>query len=250
VILLFTDYGMADPYVGQIKAVLARVAPGVPVIDLLHACPDFNAHAGAHLLAALARDIPAGAVFFCVVDPGVGSPRAAVVVEADGQYFVGPDNGLMSLIAIRAKQVRLWRIDWLPDRLSDTFHGRDLFAPIAGSLAQGAFPAEKLSPITRLEVVFADEDLGRVLYIDHYGNAWTGHRAGPLTQPDTAVRLNGQVLGYCRTFAEAERGRAFWHVNSAGLLEICANRARADELLGVRIGDRVELLVARDGRLH
>jgi S-adenosylmethionine hydrolase len=95
-IFLFTDFGAADIYVGQVKAVLAREAPANAIIDLLHEAPAFNVRAGAHLLAALASQIPAGSVTLAVVDPGVGGDRAAVALEVDGRWFVGPDNGLMS----------------------------------------------------------------------------------------------------------------------------------------------------------
>ncbi|MGE5027496.1 MAG: S-adenosyl-l-methionine hydroxide adenosyltransferase family protein [Betaproteobacteria bacterium] len=105
-ILLFTDFGSADLYTGQVKAVLAQRAPGVPVIDLLNDAPDFNVRASAHLLAALAPQFPPGSVFLAVVDPGVGSARGAVVVEADGRWFVGPDNGLMSVVAARAAPIK------------------------------------------------------------------------------------------------------------------------------------------------
>ena len=119
-LLLFTDYGWRDPYVGLVKAVLARLAPGVPLIDLLHDVPDFNAHAGAHLLCALCRNLPAGAVVLAVIDPGVGGPREAVVVEAEGRFYVGPDNGLLSVLAGRAQASRTWRITWRPDICSNS----------------------------------------------------------------------------------------------------------------------------------
>jgi hypothetical protein len=249
-LILFTDYGWSDPYAGQVKAVLAHGAPGVAVIDLLHASPDFNAHAGAHLLDALAQQaFPAGAVFLCVVDPGVGGPRQAVVVEADGRWYVGPDNGLLSVLATRAKTCRYWRIDWRPERLSDTFHGRDLFAPIAAAIARGAFPADRLTAIAALEVAFTADDLPRVVYIDHYGNAWTGIRGG-LMQENGEVEVKGRRLSYRSTFAEAGKGEAFWHVNSSGLVEIAANRASASALLGLAIGDLVRLPVAASSHAH
>ncbi|TCS74101.1 hypothetical protein EDC61_101326 [Sulfuritortus calidifontis] len=248
-IALFTDYGWADPYVGQVKAVLAREAPAVPVIDLLHGAPDFNAHAGAQLLDALCRAFPEGSVFFCVVDPGVGGPRQAVVLDADGRWFVGPDNGLLSVVAARARQVRYWQITWRPENLSDTFHGRDLFAPIAAWIAAGRFPEDKLKPIAQLEVQFDPADLARIIYIDHYGNAWTGLRGGLMTG-QTALEVKGQALRYFRTFGEAGKGEAFWHVNSSGLVEIAANRTSAAELLGLKIGDKVGLAGPAAEALH
>lgn len=248
-VVLFTDYGWHDPYVGQLKAVLARQSPQVPVIDLLHAIPDFNAHAGAQLLAALAGGFPVGTVFLCVVDPGVGGPRAAVVVEADGRWYVGPDNGLLSIVAARAADVRVWRIHWRPEGLSATFHGRDLFAPVAAEIAAGRFPEKWVTPAQALEVQFDAADLPRVIYIDHYGNAWTGIRGGLLDSAST-LEAKGRQLPWRRTFSEAGKGEAFWYVNSAGLVEIAANRANAAELLGLKVGDLVRLSGSPESRLH
>ena len=136
-IFLFTDFGSADLYVGQVKAVLAAQAPRAPVIDLLNDAPPFNIRAGAHLLAALAARIPRGSVTLAVVDPGVGGAREAVAVRADGRWFVGPDNGLISVAAARAGTAQVYAIGWRPRRLSASFHGRDLFAPVAAMLARG-----------------------------------------------------------------------------------------------------------------
>lgn len=248
-LVLFTDYGWNDPYVGQVKGVFARQAPGVPVIDLLHAAPDFNAHAGAQLLDALSLSFPEGAVFFSVVDPGVGGPREAAVLEADGRWFVGPDNGLLSIVAARAEKRRCWRIHWLPEGLSDTFHGRDLFAPVAARIAAGDFPLDWLTPIEALNIQFDAADLPRILYIDHYGNAWTGIRGG-LADPGVRLEVKGKALNWHRVFSEAAKGEAFWHVNSAGLIEIAANRASAARLLGLNVGDPVKLSGSPDSRLH
>lgn len=247
-LVLFTDFGWNDPYVGQLQAVLARTAPGVPVIDLLHAVPDFNAHAGAQLLAALCQAFPAGSVFVAVVDPGVGGPRDALVVEADGRWYVGPDNGLLSIVAARAAQTRYWRIVWRPEGLSDTFHGRDLFAPVAARIAAGDFPAAWLEPISAPTVQFDPADLPRVIYIDHYGNAWTGIRGGLMA--GATLEVKGRTLPRHRVFADAAKGEAFWHVNSAGLVEIAANRARAAELLDLKVGDPIRLSGSPDSHLH
>lgn len=246
-LVLFTDYGMDDPYVGQLKAVLAGACPGAAIIDLLHRAPNFAAEAGAHLLHALAPAFPAGSVFVAVVDPGVGGPRAAVVVEADDRWYVGPDNGLLSVVAVRAAQARLWTIGWRPPGMSDTFHGRDLFAPVAAALAnylggQATFPADRLQPLASLAVRLDAADLYRIIFIDHYGNAWTGIRG---VAPDAVVTAGGSDLPYSRTFAEVAEGEAFWHLNSSGLVEIAANRANAAQRLGLRLGD--EVLLAGQG---
>jgi S-adenosyl-L-methionine hydrolase (adenosine-forming) len=239
-IVLFTDFGSTDPYVGQMKAVLACQVPDQLVIDLLHAVPDFNAHAGAILLDAMSLQFPVGTVFVGVVDPGVGGARRGLVVLADGRWYVGPDNGLLSIVAARARQVHYWHIDWLPDQLSNSFHGRDVFAPIAAEIARQGVPGEKLIPAARPDVCFDMADLPRVVYLDHYGNAWTGMRAGSL-EPSTRLIVRGHELTKRNVFHEAAKGEAFWYVNSAGLVEIAVNRGSATESLGLKVGDLIRL---------
>ena len=137
-LVLVTDFGVAGPYLGQMKAVLYRDAPGVPVVDLFSDAPTCNPRATAYLLSAYAMEFPAGSVFLGVVDPGVGTEaRRPVAVEADGRWFVGPDNGLFSLVARHAHTAHWWEITWRPQHLSMSFHGRDLFAPVAAMLARG-----------------------------------------------------------------------------------------------------------------
>ncbi len=247
-LVLFTDYGSTDPYVGQLKAVLTQRAPGVPIIDLMHEVAAFNAHAGAHLLAALMAPFATGCVVLAVVDPGVGTPRETLVVEADGRWYVGPDNGLLSIVAARAHRRRFWRIVWRPQQLSDTFHGRDLFAPVAAALAKGPFPTDMLAPIDAPTVQFDPADLARVIHIDRFGNAWTGIRGGLMSGAQLEVK--GRTLPYHRVFAEAPKGMPFWYVNSAGLVEIAANRASAAELLTLRVGDPVRLSESPESHLH
>jgi S-adenosylmethionine hydrolase len=239
-IFLYTDFGAADLYVGQVKAVLAGAAPGVPVVDLLNEVPAFAIAPAAHLLPALAAHTPPGSVVMAIVDPGVGGPREAVVLVADGRWYVGPDNGLLSVVAQRAAACVYWRITWRPENLSTSFHGRDLFAPIAALIAKGAFPAERLAQVSGLDMHLPSEDLAAAIYIDHYGNVMTGLRAAPV--PRTARVLAGQQsLGYARTFSEAPPGAAFWYENSLGLVECAANQASAATLLGLRVGDSVAL---------
>ena len=134
-IVLFTDFGLTGPYTGQMKAVLARNAPAVPVIDLFADAPAFQPYLSAYLLGAYCGAVPQGGVLLGVVDPGVGTDRLPLVVRADGRWYVGPDNGLFELVMRRAAVVEAWTIDWRPDRLSASFHGRDLFAPVAAKLA-------------------------------------------------------------------------------------------------------------------
>ncbi|TAK80182.1 MAG: hypothetical protein EPO20_30165 [Betaproteobacteria bacterium] len=230
-IVLFTDFGARDLYVGQVKAVLAARAPRVPAIDALHDVPDFRIEAAAHLLFALQREYPVGSVFLAVIDPGVGTSRDAIVVQADGRSFVGPDNGLLSLVWQRARRRECARIVWRPERLTSSFHGRDIFAPVAAALATGRVPRGWLLPKKAPDVVLPDGDLPQVIYVDHYGNALTGLR--PASK--SGVLLVGRrKLLYARTFEEADG--PFWYENSMGLAEIAMPRASAARRLKLRIG--------------
>jgi len=242
-IFLFSDFGAGDLYVGQVKAVLGRCAPGMTSIDLLHDAPAFNVRAGAHLLAALAGQLSPDSVVFAVVDPGVGGSREAAVMEADGRYFVGPDNGLLSVVAARALQRRFWHIAWRPDRLSDSFHGRDLFAPVAAWIAGGAFPGPKLAPVPGLDVDLGGEDLAEIIYIDHYGNAMTGLQGSALARDARLVSAH-RHLEYARVFSEVPGGQAFWHENSIGLAEIALNGGSAARELGLEVGQHIMVVVS------
>jgi hypothetical protein len=241
-IVLFTDFGADDIYVAQVKAVLLQQAPhGTPIHDLLHSVPNFDARAGAHLLAALQAHFPAGSVFLAVIDPGVGSARDAIVLEADSKAYVGPDNGLLSVVAARAGEARTWRIVWRPQTQSASFHGRDLFAPIAASIAAGDLAKEKLEETPGLSVRLGADDLAEVIYIDHYGNVLTGLRASHVSR-SAKIEAGGRQLAYARVFAEATPGNPFWYENSVGLVEIAINGASAAELMGMRVGDSVRII--------
>jgi hypothetical protein len=239
-IFLFTDFGASDLYVGQVKAVLHQRAPGAQVVDLLHEAPAFNVKAGAHLLAALAGRIPAGSVTLAVVDPGVGGARKPVAVLAGDRWFVGPDNGLLSVVAARANQAEAFAIDWKPESLSASFHGRDLFAPIAAMLARGDRQAAGLGRKTGLVHDFGENDLAEIIYVDHYGNAMTGLRAGGVPRHGRLL-VNDRSIERARVFSEVPQGEIFWYENSLGLAEIAANAASAAGALGLRIGDAVGL---------
>jgi S-adenosylmethionine hydrolase len=171
-----------------------------------------------------------------VVDPGVGGRRDAIVLQIGKQYFVGPDNGLLSILWQRARRRNSWRIAWRPERLSSSFHGRDLFAPVAAALALRRVPRGWLAPKARPDLLLAAGDLARVIYIDHYGNAVTGLR---FTRREAVLKAGGRALRYARTFEDA-RG-PFWYENSMGLVEIGAPRSSAARRLGLKVGSAVKL---------
>ncbi len=243
-LVIFTDFGVTGPYLGQLRVVLAREAPGVPVIDLLADAPAFDPRASAYLLAALVGDLPAGTVVLGVVDPGVGTERPAVIVRADDRWLVGPGNGLFDVVAKRACARERWSIRWRPERLSRTFHGRDLFAPVAAWIARGEWPAADPFGWEERELEELPDDLPEVVYVDPYGNAMTGLRAS-LLSPSARIGVGGVVLERAETFADVPRGDAFWYENSLGLAEIAVNRGSAARTLGLAVGTAIHLI---DGR--
>lgn len=234
----FSDFGWQGPYVGQVKAVLAAQAPGVPVIDLMHDAPCFSPRAAAYLLAALVKPFPTASVFLCVVDPGVGDPkRRAVLLEADGNWFVAPDNGLLNVIAQRASRC-VWRdILWRPEVLSASFHGRDLFAPVAAMLANGNLP-ESSEQTLQTRVHEWPSECEEIIYIDHYGNAMTGVRAAALS-PDTKLQIGQTTLLRARTFSAVPQGQGFWYENAHGLVEIAVNQGSAARQFALRPGSAI-----------
>ena len=162
-IVLFTDFGLQGPYTGQVKAVLQQRAPGVPVIDLFADAPVGNPMASAYLLAAYAPWFPPKTVFLCVIDPGVGGTRPAIVLEIDERWYVGPGNGLFELMQRRAERTRAWEIEWKPERLSASFHGRDLFAPVAAMLARGEPPPGRQTKEALERRSDWPDDLGKIV---------------------------------------------------------------------------------------
>lgn len=232
-IALFTDYGLPGPYLGQVEAVLHRLVPGEKVINLLADAPRNNPRASSYLLSAFSRCFDMGTVFFSVVDPGVGGFRdQPVILKADGRWYVGPDNGLFDVVCRHGSTVRCWRIEWRPGSLSASFHGRDLYAPVVAMIRNNNVPGP--------EIHWKDrhgwpDDLGEIVYIDHFGNGMTGLRAGALDAAGV-IRINGFNLTFAETFSSVSHGSPFWYRNSQGLIEIAVNGGRAADELGLEIG--------------
>lgn len=240
-IVLFTDFGLSGPYTGQVKVVLYRDAPGVPVVDLFADAPAFRPQAAAYLLAAYVPEFPPGTVFLCVVDPGVGTDtRQPVAIEAKGRWFVGPDNGLFNVVVARAQTARRWVITWRPERLSRTFHGRDLFAPFAARVARGELPEGAGEPLNPSTVSDWPDDLPEIIYTDHYGNGMTGLRATILSQ-GARLKIREHRFSWAETFGAVKPGEGFWYENSNGLAEISVNGDSAVDAYGLLIGDRIEI---------
>lgn len=237
--MLFTDFGTAGPYTGQVQAAVAREVPGVPIIRLVSDAPMFSPEASAHLLASLVDQEPMGSVFLCVVDPGVGTGRDALVVGVDGKWLVGPDNGLLDVCMAQAKEVHVYRIDWRPARLSATFHGRDLFAPIAARIARDGRPSARDVCLVE-RVVPRLRDLWEVIYVDHYGNAMTGIRASALEGQVRIFAGTGEFMS-ARTFADVDVGKGLWYENSNKLVELAVNQGSAAATFRLQVGEAVSV---------
>lgn len=238
-IALFTDFGVEGPYTGQVQARLQQLAPGVPVINLFSDLEPYDVEAAAYLLPAYAAGFPPGTVFVCVVDPGVGGSRPGVVVNADGCWYVGPNDGLFAILARRAGRIACQELPTAVD-VSNSFHGRDVFAPVAAQLATGLGVEATEVKAACLEKPDWPDDLFGVVYVDRYGNAITGVRASTVDASQTLV-VNGQKLKSAQTFSDVGEGEAFWYANSNGLVELAVNRGRADQVLGISVGTLLSL---------
>lgn len=235
-IVLITDFGIRDPYLGQMQAVIQQAAPQTPCITLFPELPAYAVQASAYLLAAYIHEFPVGTVFLCVVDPGVGTERTPVVIELDDRWFIGPDNGLFDVIKARVDRFQQWRITYRPNECSDTFHGRDIFAPVAASMAKGDSVPGELMTTEAITTRQWPDDLLKIVYTDHFGNAITGLRGIRVSTADQ-FDFSGRELSYARTFAEVDRGQAFWHINANGLVEFSMNQASLAQELKVVVGD-------------
>ena len=230
---------MTDPYLGQMKAVLHELAATLPIVDLLHDIPRYNVKAASYLLPALSNSFPKESVFLCVIDPGVGSERYGCVARVDGRWYVGPENGLFDILMSHADKVEYWRLPLADIHTSATFHGRDVFAPVAAALAMKQEPVDwvgvDLSDITS---VFQQQDLAEIIYIDHYGNLITGLRFDHLPE-GVRLRIGKKPVNFARTFSDVPESSALAYRNSNGLLEIAVNKGNAAEYFNVSVGEHI-----------
>jgi len=239
-IALITDFGANSLYAGQMKIVLAEqfTSCDTPIVDLISDLPQFRPDLASYLIPSLVDHSDNRWIFICVVDPGVGSNRRSLVLNADGRWFVGPDNGVLSRVANLADKCLWWSIK-TPKHSSATFHGRDLFAPVAAQIVTQGYPSE--DRIGGQDIVGSDwpSDLHKVIYSDRYGNLMTGIRAEKLSLMREFC-IDGYRMKYSTTFSDVPSGELFWYKNSLGLVEFAANMARADELLGLVPGDELD----------
>jgi S-adenosylmethionine hydrolase len=254
-VTFLTDFGLGDPFVGVMKGVVAGAHPGLSLIDLTHGIGHGAIAEGAFWLERSYRHFPAGTVHCAVVDPGVGSERAAVAVAAEHHFFVGPDNGLLAEVTLRAPHVETRVLDF--ERLglrnvSNTFHGRDVFCVVAGRLAARQLAFADVGDLTHLQVSSpipgivseADGFVGNIVTADHFGNLITSLRASevlPAPDADFRLKLGNQWLRSVRTFADAAPGELVALVGSFDAIELVVQGGSALERLAPVPGANVKL---------
>ncbi len=238
-IVLATDYGVSSAYVGQLKSAIFTIAPDARVIDLIHELPAHNPKASAYLLASFLEHIPAQSVVVGVVDPGVGSDRLPLVLEGDGHTFTGPDNGLFSVMSRKLSEARWFEIRPSTAPASNTFHGRDIFAPVAAQIVSGADP--RLEPVPGESLVGAQwpEDLHEVIQVDHFGNGITGIRYRPAHR-NQVLEIHGHPVRYAQAFYCVDPGEGFWYGNSNNLVELAIRDGSAAAKFDFNTGDKVK----------
>ncbi|MBX7169530.1 MAG: SAM-dependent chlorinase/fluorinase [Pyrinomonadaceae bacterium] len=255
IIALLTDFGTQDYFVGALKGVILSINEAAKIIDITHEIEPQNIKSASFILASVYQTFPPQTIFVSVVDPGVGSARRAILVETDKYSFIAPDNGLLSFIFQTQQKFRVFELTnsqyFLPN-VSQTFHGRDIFAPVAAWCSKGIDSQEFGKEVTDF-VIFDDtrpkiieENLleAEIVHIDHFGNIVTNLKKEDV-KGDFALEINGiEIAKNLSFYAEAEIGEVFTIWGSAGYLEIVANQNSASELLKTKTGEKIRLKMA------
>jgi S-adenosylmethionine hydrolase len=258
-IALLTDFGLRDHYVGAVKGAILSVCPEATLVDIVHELPAHDVATGAFALMAAYRAFPPGTVFVAVVDPGVGSDRRGLAMEAGGWQFVAPDNGLLDLVRAEHDDCRLHALTngaLFRAPVSPTFHARDIFGPVAAHLARGLRLEEAGPPVNDpvrlpqapVTQVGRDEWQASVVHVDRFGNLTTNMREQQLDRiaggdRQVVVQIEGSVLPLGRTYADVPPGEPCALVGSSGLLEIAVNQGDAARVLGASRGAPVRIRV-------
>ncbi len=259
IITLTTDFGSQDYYVGAMKAVMLGVCPEAKLVDISHDLPPQDIMAGAWILKNSAFLFPSGTIHLAVVDPGVGGERRPVLLRVRDQFFVGPENGLFSLIiedesyeAVELTNSRYWR-----DSVSPTFHGRDIFAPVAAHLCNGEPMVAFGEVLTELEKyrwakpISDDEGIqGWVMHIDRFGNLVSNIPASVIDEHDAKstfkIYVGNTILKHISdSFSDVQDGEPVALIGSSGMLEIAINKGNAERMLGVEKGAPVSLILQK-----
>ena len=259
IIPLLSDFGLKDPYVAEMKAVIISICPNATIVDISHEIRKFDTRMGAFILAQTTPYFPKGTIHVAVVDPGVGTKRRPVIIEAENSLYVGPDNGLLMLASQREEMSHIYEIvnpEYMLKNVSTTFHGRDIFSPAAAHLAKGAPPSrfgpEVLDPVTpSFAKLTLHEGMirGEVVHIDGFGNVITNITSKDLRKVGLeqgrrlSVKLGEEdlILRFCSAYGEVPQNTTLATIGSSGFLEIAVNQGDASQAFNALIGGNVTL---------
>ncbi len=242
-ITVTTDFGYQDHYVGVMKGVILGINPRATIVDVTHGVRRHDVRHASYVLRAILDYFPEGTVHLFVVDPGVGTDRRGIVAELDRGFFVGPDNGILTLVKSRVKRVYLITLQ----AGNPTFHGRDIFAPTAARVDMGDFShLERIDDFLAYDVLEPQRDgdiiRAEILHVDHFGNVIT-NIPRDMVNSVQYVELHGMKIRRVRTYGEAEVGELITLVNSEDLLEFAVNQGSAEKRLNLMPGDRIEIKI-------
>ena len=258
-ITLTTDFGLKDPYVAEMKAVILGICPNAVIVDITHEIAKFNIRMGAYVLASAVPYFPEDSIHVAVVDPGVGTRRRPIVIQTKQSFFVGPDNGLLVLAAEKQGIMRIHELAnprFMLPKVSHTFHGRDVFAPAAAHLMNGVKP-EEFGPEIRKAVQpeFAKVTqkngalVGEVLHVDGFGNIITNINEKEVTQSHVKAEVSVDLAGHklklklCQAYGETKPHTPLALIGSHGFLEISINQGSAAKKFETKPGDKIKLLL-------
>ena len=256
IITLTTDFGLKDPYVAEMKAAILSICTDAVIVDISHEVEKFNIRMGAYVLASAATFFPRGTVHVAVIDPGVGTQRRPLLIQTKQSFFIGPDNGVLVLAAEKQGITRIYEItnkNLMLAHISNTFHGRDIFAPAGAHQARGLLPAESGPEIRKIKKPkFAKVKrakgalVGEVLHVDGFGNIISNVSGDELANVKVKGSLNvglasrKMMLKLGKTYAEAEPEEALALIGSHGYVEIAVNQGNAAEKFKAKPGDAIK----------
>ena len=216
-------------------------APGCKLVDICHHLPMFNPKASGRLLQMLVKDLPTGTIILAVVDPGVGTARHPLWLEVDGRHFIGPDNGLFAWLVNQGTKLEAHILEYESNKVSASFHGRDVFAPAAAQIELCKTPASRSVDAATLIGREWPAELPEIIHIDHYGNAMTGIDSARVSV-DIIFRINEIEFMFQKTFENSTKVQPFWYANSIGLVEFAQFSQSVAGLYNLKVGDKVSLI--------
>jgi S-adenosyl-L-methionine hydrolase (adenosine-forming) len=256
-ITLTSDFGLEDPYVAEMKGVILTINPHATIVDITHCVEKFNVRMGAFMLGSAAPYFPKGTIHLAVVDPGVGTERRAILIQTKQGFFVGPDNGVLMLAAQNQGIEHIHAITnpkFMLPKVSNTFHGRDVFAPVAAHLGTDVLPYEfgpEIRDAVTPEFTSVEQRngsfIGEVLHVDRFGNIITNiNQKEVINSKIVNVKLQNLSLkvALCKTYAQAKPQEPIALIGSYGFLEIALNQDSAAERFHVKAGDKIEITSA------